>query len=103
MIDFANEQVVSLNEAARMLPRRREGKKPHVSTLYRWTIRGVRGVILETIQVGGTRCTSVEALHRFFERLSIDDHGDPPAVPQMTDSQRRELDRVNRELDRLGL
>jgi hypothetical protein len=26
--------------------------------------------MLETIQVGGTRCTSREALQRFFERLS---------------------------------
>ena len=31
---------------------------------------GCRGVVLETIQVGGTRCTSREALQRFFENLS---------------------------------
>ncbi len=37
--------------------------------LYRWATEGLRGVHLETIQVGGTLCTSIEALQRFFERL----------------------------------
>ena len=32
--------------------------------------RLVRGVLLESIQIGATRCTSREALQRFFERLS---------------------------------
>jgi hypothetical protein len=36
----------------------------------------MKGVRLETIQVGGTRCTSMEALERFFHRLST--HS-PPA------------------------
>jgi hypothetical protein len=30
----------------------------------------VRGIRLEVIRVGGTLCTSVEALQRFFERLA---------------------------------
>jgi hypothetical protein len=46
------------------------GRHVAVSTLYRWSTVGLRGVRLETIQVGGTRCTSVQALRRFFERLS---------------------------------
>ena len=102
MIDFTNEHVVSLNDAAQMLPRRREGKKPHPATLYRWTVRGVKGVILETIQVGGTRCTSVEALQRFFEQLSVLPQGLAPLKPPMTEARRRELERVDRELDKEG-
>ena len=70
MIDVANENTISLTEAAKQLPRRRAGKRTHVATLYRWGIRGLNGVRLETIQIGGTRCTSVEALQRFFDRLS---------------------------------
>lgn len=72
MIDLENETVLSLTEAAKQLPRRRAGKRPHVATLYRWANRGLRGIQLETIQVGGTLCTSAEALQRFFERLSSD-------------------------------
>lgn len=70
MIDLENENVISLTAAAKQLPRRRAGKRPHVATLYRWASRGLREIRLETIQVGGTMCTSIEALQRFFDRLS---------------------------------
>ncbi len=70
MIDPKFEKLITLKQATRMIPKRRRGKRVHISCLYRWTLNGVRGVILESLQVGGTRCTSREALHRFFERLS---------------------------------
>jgi Protein of unknown function (DUF1580) len=70
MIDSANETLITLANAAKLIPRRRRGRKTHVSTLFRWTTIGRRGVVLESIQVGGTRCTSREAMQRFFERLS---------------------------------
>lgn len=72
MIDIQNEEVILLAEATKLkcLPRRRRGKRPHVATLFRWANTGVRGVTLETIQCGGTRCTSVEAIQRFFKRCT---------------------------------
>src|SRR5262245_32119544 len=70
VIDFGGEAPLPLRQAARLLPSRRAGKPTHVATLYRWAQRGLRGVRLETLQVGGTLCTSREALQRFFERLS---------------------------------
>jgi hypothetical protein len=70
MIDSQTEHVISLADAADSLPRRRRGRKTHVSTLYRWATVGCRGIVLETIQIGGTRCTSKQGLQRFFERLS---------------------------------
>jgi hypothetical protein len=76
-VDPNSETVVSLLEAAKSLPARRRGKKPHVSCLYRWTTSGCRGVILESIQVRGTRCTSREALARFFRRLTHDNSPSP--------------------------
>lgn len=69
-IEVLEEQVISLREACGILPRRRAGKKPAIETLYRWSLRGCRGVKLETVQVGATRCTSVEALQRFFDALT---------------------------------
>ena len=65
MIDHTAETVVSFAEACQRLPRRRAGKRPHPNTLYRWAAEGVRGERLETIQIGGTLCTSLEALQRF--------------------------------------
>lgn len=98
MIEIQTEQVLSLSEAARHLPRRRAGKRPHVATLYRWAKYGVRGVMLETLQVGGTLCTSVEALQRFCNRLS----GDEPDV-RPTNSRRRDIERAEQELKRAGI
>src|SRR3954471_22871048 len=70
MINTTAETLLTLAQAADELPRRRRGRKTNVSTLYRWSQVGCRGVVLETIQIGGTRCTSQEALQKFFERLS---------------------------------
>ena len=70
MIDLSTETVVSLTEATRHLPRRRRGKRPNVATVYRWAQRGCKGVRLEIVQVGGTKCTSLEALQRFCNRLT---------------------------------
>ena len=67
MIDTTLEKPISLAQAAAELPPRRAGRPASVSCLYRWSTAGCRGVVLETIQIGGTRCTSREALQRFFE------------------------------------
>ncbi len=75
MLDATTEELLSLTEAARLVPRRRGGKGAHVATLYRWAKDGLRGVVLQTLQVGGTRCTSREALQRFFERLTEEPAG----------------------------
>jgi hypothetical protein len=80
MIDTLIETPITLSQAAAELPRRRRGKRPHVSCLYRWTQSGQKDVILESIQIGGTRCTSREALQRFFERLSAPARAVQPAT-----------------------
>jgi hypothetical protein len=93
-IDVSKERVVSFREAARdFCPRRRHGRKPHVSTFYRWAARG-----LETIRVGGQLCTSVEALQRFFDRHTRTDG--PRPGPRPTPADRTQ---VERQLAALGL
>lgn len=102
MIDITNEAVFSLTEAAKSehLPRRRKGKRPHVATLFRWATRGCRGVVLESIQCGGTRCTSVEALQRFFERCT-----DPtaPLSAVTSKAREREIAAADNTLDLAGI
>jgi hypothetical protein len=70
-IDLVKENLVTLADAAKLLPARRQHKQPHVSCLYRWTTDGCRGVVLESVSVGGTRCTSREAIVRFIDRLTV--------------------------------
>ena len=99
MIDVNVEQVLSLQEASQrdILPRRRGGKRPHVATFFRWVTHGVGGVRLEAIKVGGTLCTSAEAIQRFCERLTEGDKRLTPSAPTVgrrAREQRAASDRV---------
>ena len=72
------------------------GRPVSPATLWRWSSHGLRGVRLETVRVGGTTCTSTEALSRFFARLA----GDPvcaasPPAPAPG--------RVEADLDSIGI
>jgi hypothetical protein len=101
MAGLPEETLVALADVPRLLPRRRGGKTPHVATAYRWSTRGLRGIVLETIQVGGTRCTSREALARFFIRLS-EEAGLTPTRPTPTQLRRRD-EHDEEELARMGV
>ncbi len=65
MVDMLKEQLVLLGGAGQVLPNR-----PARATLWRWAEKGLHGVILETVWLGGRRYTSQEALQRFLERLN---------------------------------
>ena len=96
-INVATEKLRTLTEAARTLP----GGAVHLSTIHRWRLKGVRGVRLETILRGGVRCTSDEAIERFFAETTSAADCDIP--PSLTSRQReRELNRAETELDRAG-
>ena len=99
MIDHHREELVPLPKVPKLLPRRPNGKRLHISTVYRWAQRGVRdGIRLETLRIGGTTYTSRQALQRFAEALSSSDGDtatmdhDPPTVhhrPPGTAARRR--------------
>lgn len=105
-IDITSENVVTLTEAAKLLPPRRRGKRPNLATMYRWTKSGCRGVVLESVQVGGTRCTSREALSRFVERLTdraaVGDTASNPGGRSLAE-RRRADEKAARSLEKLGL
>ena len=88
MIDPTAEELITLAAACKLLPKRRRGKRPHVSCLYRWASAGLNGIVLETIQVGSTKCTSREAVARFLTRLT-QHRGHAPSI---SDSSRAVAD-----------
>jgi hypothetical protein len=96
-----DEQLMTLAEVARYVPRQ-NGRKVHLSTLYRWSTIGCRGVILETLQAGATRVSSREAVARFFERLTMAARGQAArtegAIALAADEAR-----VAKELDAAGI
>jgi len=97
MIDVTNEGLLTLSEAARMLPGR-----VHVSTLHRWRLRGVQGVHLDTAVVGGRRYTSREALARFSEAVTAARDGSPIPIRSAA-SRERAIRRSEKELEEAGI
>lgn len=68
--DPACETPIRLATATKLPELQRDGRSLDVSTIFRWAQRGVRGVKLETVTIGGAKCTSREAVRRFIEQLS---------------------------------
>ena len=64
---LAGEVLISLTEAASCTPSR-----PTVRTLWRWASKGVAGVRLQTLKIGGRTYTSRPAIERFLLRLNDD-------------------------------
>ena len=103
MLDLNNEPLIPFVEAAKQLPRRRAGRATHASTIHRWRIRGLRGVRLEAVRIGGIWHTSIAALHRFFKRRSLVE-SEPEVEGQSTGSSTMDRDKQTEdELDALGL
>ncbi len=94
-IDINREDVVSLRDAASILPKLRQGKRIHVNTLYRWASRGIRGVRLEVVRIGRTLVTSREAIQRFVEGSS--------GTTGSRVTRSNDADRAEAELDAYGL
>lgn len=66
------ESLVDISTARRSLvPRKRNGKPPAPSTIWRWIHSGLHGVRLEVVYIGGTPYTSAEALYRFFAAVTV--------------------------------
>ena len=78
-IDPQNERLLSLAEAARAVPPI-DGKRPHISTVWRWIRKGSKGVRLSHARVGHRICTSEEALGRFFVDLAKADETPAPVT-----------------------
>ena len=72
MIDIRSEKLIPLRDVPSLpwIPPRRKGSRLAVETVHRWATNGIRGVKLETVCAGDTRCTTEAGLLRFFERLN---------------------------------
>jgi hypothetical protein len=97
MIDSTSETLIALADVPAHLPNRRGGKRATVSCAYRWAQKGCQGVVLETLQCGGTKITSLEALQRFFERLSGAANSTSTATRTLRQRQRAS-EKANQEL-----
>jgi Protein of unknown function (DUF1580) len=105
MIDLAKEHVHPFAILIRQIPALqvgRLGRPTHPSTLARWASRGLRGIRLETIKVGGRTCSSSEALQRFFAALT-EAGQDSPTVPSASIPLSKEARQAAEDLDELEI
>jgi hypothetical protein len=102
MFDTQFEQPIPLSLAARETPNRRGGRGINSATIWRWAMKGCRGIRLQTAMIGGIRMTSREALARFFAAITAVSDGEP--LPARTSRQRqRAIDAAERELSEAGI
>jgi hypothetical protein len=98
MIDITQEMLIPLREAPRRLPPRPNGKRVHISACYRWITRGVRGVRLEAIRIGGSTYTSLEALQRFADYIGAPGARQTAPQPTATRTRQRQIDQASKRL-----
>jgi hypothetical protein len=95
MKNLLEEQRLTLTELARK-------ERVNVSTVWRWTLRGVRGIKLESFSVGARRFTTAEAFIRFVDATTAAAKGG--IAPARTRHQRAaDISRAERELQSHGI
>lgn len=87
------DDLLPFRKAASILPGR-----PDISTLHRWRTKGVRGIRLATVRIGGRRYVSRDALVKFSEQITslVDGETSPSTTPSV---RRRAVNAAERELD----
>ena len=91
------EELLTFAEAAKALPRRRGGSTASTSTLWRWSRRGSRGVVLRIVRIGGNVYVPRSALSDFIAARSAVER--TPQQPMPTTASNRAMQR----LDKMGM
>ena len=86
-IDITREQPITFKRLVRELSERSGDRPLHKSTPMRWHARGLRGIKLEAVRIGGTWYTSLEAFGRFSERLTALAEGENVTVSTRSHSR----------------
>ena len=86
-IDITREQPITFKRLVRELSERSGDRPLHKSTPMRWHARGLRGIKLEAVRIGGTWYTTLEAFARFSQRLTALAEGENVTVSTRSHSR----------------
>ena len=107
MIDLRNEETFPFTELpVRLQKLTGSRKRINISTAHRWRQKGVKGIKLETVLIGGERFTSYEAINRFSEastRAKDKSFGESIRAGQLSAKREREIAAAEAELDACGV
>ena len=93
MIDQTKENLISLKQASKSIPAF-DGNSIHMSTIWRWCRKGLKGVNLEYVRCGRRIATSEKALNRFFTELAkLDEKNIAIPLPMAPTSNPDELNK----------
>jgi len=101
MIDFSFELPITLSAACALPQLRRNGRKPHKASMYRWVTSGCRGITLESAIVAGSRVTTSEAVDRWIVRLS-EPRDSQTTMIQTPAGRDRKIQRASSDLEQEG-
>jgi len=96
MVDIANDTLVTLNDASKLL-----GRRVAASTWWRWERKGVRGHRLTLIRVGGRVMVSVESLQAFLAATNSPDGAAP--TPRTNRQRQAAIARAEAECEAAGI
>jgi hypothetical protein len=109
MANILAESIVSIREAAALLPGR-SGRPTNFSTVWRWILRGIKRpgdaatVRLEAVRLGGRWVTSREAIARFSAALTAQAIAtDKMPVGRTPTARERAHRRADERLERVGI
>ncbi len=96
--------LIPLRQACSFIPSRVHGKNLHYSTLWRWASRGVRGVKLEVLRIGGGAYVTREGIDRFIAALNTGANAAPAARKERTAKCRAaDIERAERACAAAGI
>lgn len=81
LTQLEHERPISIADACKYLGDV-TGKRPAVTTVWRWCLKGCRGVRLESVCIGGRRYVTIPAIERFINRSN--QPAEPPSPPVET-------------------
>ena len=64
-----HETLITLKALSKRLPSARPGRSVHEHTVRRWALKGICGVVLGTVTIGGTIYTSEQELERWRQAV----------------------------------
>jgi hypothetical protein len=83
MIEALAATFVLLSKAGRLL-----STNPSPATMWRWALRGVDGVKLETFKIGGRRYTTPDSVEKFVSRLNSPRAANEPQASSLRERQK---------------
>lgn len=90
-------QLISLKEATRLLP-----GTPHISTLHRWRLRGIRGLRLPMKLIGGKRFLDLADWELWTAKVTCAADGTPKPI-RTTRARQRAILAAERALAKEGI